>query len=121
MIVQEWLNGTVQIEPTTLPQIVIKGANEEVIKSTTLSYVEPYVYSYNIEIGDLNKNEKYTFEVQGTNPDNISKHQNVKVEFSNQNLGKIDNYQVEIENENLNFKETLLREKVEETANKVEK
>ena len=123
LIVQEWLNGTVQIEPTTLPQIVIKGANGEVIKSTTLSYVEPYVYSYNIEIGDLNKNEKYTFEVQGTNPDNISKHQNVKVEFSNQNLGKIDNYQVEIENGNLNFKKTLLREKVEETAaaNKVEK
>ena len=105
LIVQEWLDGTVQIEPTTLPKLVIKDTSGEVIKSTTLSYVEPYVYSYNINIGDLNKNTQYTFEVQGTNPQNISNHQNVEVQFENQEIGKIEKNIVKIENGKLIIKE----------------
>ena len=103
LVVQEWLNGTKQIEPTSIPKLVIKNEEGTPVKTVTLTYVEPYVYSYNIDISDLNKDTKYTFEVRGTNPNNTSNHQNVMVEFPNQEIGEIENYYVQIENENLIF------------------
>ena len=89
LIVQEWLNGTIQIEPTTLPKLVMKNSEGIEKKEITMQYVEPYVYSYSIDIRDLDNGE-YTFEVQGTNPNNISEHQNIEVTLNEQTIGKID-------------------------------
>ena len=95
LVVQEWLNGTKQIRPQTLPRLVIKNSEGKEVKEVIMTYVEPYVYSYSIDISDLSDGE-YLYEVQGTNPNNISNHQNVIVELKDQTLGNIGNYEVKI-------------------------
>ena len=95
LVVQEWLNGTKQIRPETLPRLVIKNSEGKEVKEVIMTYVEPYVYSYSIDISDLSDGE-YLYEVQGTNPNNISNHQNVIVELKDQTLGNIGNYEVKI-------------------------
>ena len=97
LVVQEWLNGTVQMEPKTLPKLVLKNSNNSIVKELTMNYVEPYVYSYSIDIGSL-ENGIYTFEVQGTNKDNISTHQNIEITLNNQEIGIIGNNNVRTEN-----------------------
>ena len=97
LVVQEWLNGTVQIEPTTLPKLVIRNSLNDIVKEVAMQYIEPYVYSYSVDISNLGNGE-YTFEVQGTNPNNISEHQNIEVPLSNQTIGQIGELQVKVEN-----------------------
>ncbi len=95
LLVQEWLNGTEQIEPTTLPKLVIKNNTGTEVKELIMTYVEPYVYSYNIDIGDLQQGE-YTFELQGTNPANTSNHQKIIINFKNKELGRLGNNEIKI-------------------------
>ena len=104
LIVQEWLNGTKQIEPTTLPKLVIKNSEGLEVKELTMDYVQPYVYSYSVDIGDLNNGE-YTYEVQGTNPNNISNHKNVVVTLGNQEIGTIGNDEIKVESGKLVIEE----------------
>ena len=104
LIVQEWLNGTKQIEPTTLPKLVIKNSEGLEVKEVTMNYVQPYVYSYSIDISDLNNGE-YTYEVQGTNPNNISNHKNVVVTLINQEIGTIGNDEIKVESGKLVIEE----------------
>ena len=98
LVVQEWLNGTVQIEPKTLPKLVIK--------EITMNYEEPYVYSYSFDISDLSVGE-YIFEVQGTNKDNISNHQNIEVILEEQEVGKILDKEIEIVNGKLSVENSV--------------
>ena len=104
LIVQEWLNGTKQIEPTTLPKLVIKNSEGLEVKEVTMNYVQPYVYSYSIDISDLNNGE-YTYEVQGTNPSNISNHKNVVVTLNDQEIGQIENNELKVESGKLVIEE----------------
>ena len=104
LIVQEWLNGTEQIEPTTLPKLVIKNSDGLAVKEVTMNYVEPYVYSYNVDISSLGDGE-YTYEVQGTNPNNISNHQKVEVTLNSQEIGQIGNNKVKVESGKLVIEE----------------
>ena len=97
LVVQEWLNGSMQMEPKTLPKLVIKNGSDLEVKELTLEYVEPYLYRYNIDISDLGNGE-YTLEVQGTNPNNISEHQNIEIVLNNQKLGTIEDNEVKVEN-----------------------
>ena len=97
LIVQEWLNGTVQIEPTSIPKLVLKNSNNSLVKEVTMEYAEPYVYSYNIDISDISVGE-YTFEVQGTNENNISTHQNIEIVLKAQEIGNIGNNEIKVAN-----------------------
>ena len=100
LVVQEWLNGTKQIEPTTLPKLVIKDSSNIEIVQTTLKYVDKYLYSYELDISDL-QTGNYTFEIQGTNPNNISNHQNLEIYYEDQELVKNDDYTLRFENREL--------------------
>ena len=118
LVVQEWLNGTKQIRPQTLPRLVIKNSSGVEVKEVIMTYVEPYVYSYSIDISDLGDGE-YLYEVQGTNPNNISNHQNVIVELKDKTLGNIGNYEVKIINgklvvQNGNTRMLIVQKDVEE-------
>ena len=100
LIVQEWLNGTVQIEPTSIPKLVLKNSNNSLVKEVTMEYVEPYVYSYSIDISDISDISvgEYTFEVQGTNENNISTHQNIEIALKAQEIGNIGNNEIKVAN-----------------------
>ena len=96
LIIQEWIDGTKQVEPTSLPKIVLKGTSGGQIEGS-LKYIEPYVYEYQFDISKLSKEESYEMEVQCTNKDNISDHKDVVVNYSDRTIGKIDNYNLIIE------------------------
>ena len=102
IVVQEWLNGTKQMEPKTLPKLVIKDASNEIVAQTIFKYVQPYLYSYEIDISVLEEGN-YTLEVQGTNPNNISNHQNIQINYDDQEIGNRENYVIKILNSNLNI------------------
>ena len=90
LVVQEWLNGTVQHEPIMNPKLVIKDTNKNVIAEATMRKEIPYLYSYEIDISNIQEKENYTIEVIGTNPNNISTHQNIQIMYNNQDISIIN-------------------------------
>ena len=104
LIIQEWIDGTKQIEPTSLPKIVLKGTSGGQIEGS-LKYIEPYVYEYQFDISKLSKEESYEMEVQCTNKDNISDHKDVVVNYSDRTIGKVDNYNLKYKGNKIIFEE----------------
>ena len=102
LIIQEWIDGTKQVEPTSLPKIVLKGTSGGQIEGS-LKYIEPYVYEYQFDISKLSKEESYEMEVQCTNKDNISDHKNVVVNYSDRTIGKVDNYNLKYKGNKIIF------------------
>ena len=49
LVVQEWLNGTQQIEPTTVPKLVVKDATGKEVAESILTKVMPYLYNYELD------------------------------------------------------------------------
>ena len=92
LVVQEWLNGTEQMEPNMDPIIVLKSDDGETIECN-VEYVEPYVYQYSVDIAALNPLKEYYIEVRCANTNNISNHKVVtRIPCKNQELGKIYGY-----------------------------
>ena len=113
LVVQEWINGIVQSEPATNPKLIIKDINGSIVEETTMQKIMPYLYRYEIDITKITEGESYTIEVIGTNPNNISDHQEVEVIYNNQEIGKINDNKIIIEEnkirvENNNFEEKLV-------------
>ena len=88
LVVQEWLNGTKQIEPTTLPKLVVKDTEGREVAESTLTKVMPCLYSYELDLGTVSKGN-YTLEVQGTNPNNTSTHQKIEIQYNDREIGLI--------------------------------
>ena len=103
LVVQEWLNGTKQMEPITLPKLVIKNASGTAVAQTTMRREQAYVYVYDLDIASLGEGS-YTLEVQGTNPNNTSNHQKITITYQNKEIGKINTDSIKIENGKLTRK-----------------
>ena len=96
LVVQEWLNGTKQMEPTTLPKLVVKDTEGREVAESTLTKVMPCLYSYELDLGTVSKGN-YTLEVQGTNPNNTSTHQKIEIQYNDREIGLIGTDIIKIE------------------------
>ena len=102
LVIQEWINGVTQVEPTSMPKIILKATTGNNIEGT-IRKIEPYVYEYRFDLSSANKEASYEMEVQCTDANNISTHKDVVVNYSNRTIGKIGDYTLKYQNQKLVF------------------
>ena len=104
LVVQEWLNGVTQVQPTKNPRVFLHSTDNTTIIECNVKYVEPYVYNFSIDINNINILKDYYVEVKCGNNNNISNHVVVKIEFKdNYSIGKINGYNAVVNNSLLKF------------------
>ena len=100
-MVQEWINGTKQKEPVTSPRIELRAEDGTVVSKITMIKKQPYIYTYKLDIGNIQSSKKYTINVVGTNKNNISTHQDIELAYSDNQIKEDDTYRYKVESGNL--------------------
>ena len=116
--ITEWIDGKTWSVPTTLPKIVIKTEEGELVKECYVSKLDGNKYYFDSYIEGIDTSKKYVLEVELTNSNNTSKNKTGKVDLGEEKiLGEYKDYTLKVKGTTIEFKAKIKAVEKQENNN----